>query len=527
MESQLLFYDRRKSSAQLQIEDRRNGERRKLFQVYSPERRRLASQVRRYEREAFKIPVHLDLGDKREETGYTHDISPEGLMMFSQAPLSVGMPLALVFSFGENICSLSVAGRVVSSRLVEEGGSLGWVTSVKFSDIQDFERNILTSALREFRKSAPIQKTSLLNVLISKSNPRHNGSTSFNGISIKTDRNHVIHNSTVHASKIIGWGSYLPEKQVMTSDINAFFDARAYRRVGDVIKHLTGIRARHFASDNQYPSDLAAQASFSALKDSGVDPKDLDVVIFCGVSRDVEEPATANILREKIGAKNAYVFDVSNACNGFVSAVDILDSFIASGRCQVGLVAAGEVMSQYINWAPRSRTDMKQSAMGYTFGDGGGAAVLCRTQKGENRGIQGRWSLSASSYWNVAVIPLMNESKRLFRSNGAEIERIALNYVPIGVEELMKSLNWSISDIDLIIPHQVSLHIIRNLFYKRLGVPSEKIIWTFPDHGNVGAASMPIAVSIAREEGRLRMGNKVLLVGGSGGFGVGVIGLIV
>src|SRR5207248_6753266 len=110
------------------------------------------------------------------------------------------------------------------------------------------------------------------------------------------------------------------------------------------------------------------------------------------------------------------------------------------------------------------------------------------------------------------VVPLINNhSKRFFRSNGAEIERAALQYVPVGVEETMKMLEWDVDDIDLIIPHQVSSHIIENLFYKRLGMPTEKVFWSFPMHGNVGAASMPVALCKALDEGRLKYGDKILL----------------
>jgi len=120
----------------------------------------------------------------------------------------------------------------------------------------------------------------------------------------------------------------------------------------------------------------------------------------------------------------------------------------------------------------------------------------------------------------------MNSSKRLFMSNGVEIERAALEYVPTGVEETMRMLEWDVDDIDLIIPHQVASHIIENLFYKTLHMPPEKVYWSFPRHGNIGAASIPVALCEALNEGRAKIGDKVLLVGGSGGFGVGVIGLV-
>ena len=523
----IVFYERRKESKLVDFHDRRTVQRRKQEVGIVQDHRRLASQVRRYEREAFKIPIRLKLQDK-EISGYTHDICPEGLLVFTDVALSPGAPMDLKFSFGENICHLNISGQVVFCHLSQEGEAPRHSIGIKFSGIRDFEKSILTSVVEELKQGPTIQEKSLLNILVSQDTLVQE----VVDFSLRIPRSFeevpgTIHKSCIHASKIIGWGSYLPDKEVTSSDINEILSAKGYKHVGDVVKHLTGIKTRRYVSKNQYPSDMAVQASRSALKNAGVEPEDLEVIIFCGVSRDVEEPATANIVREKIGAKNAYVFDLSNACNGFVSGIDVLDSFILSGRCEIGLVVAGEVMSQYITWEPHSRKDLKLSAMSYTFGDGGGAAVVCRVREGEEQGIRASWFLSDSSYWDVAVIPLLNGHDRLFKSVGSKIEDAALKHVPVGVEEIMRMLKWDISEIDLIIPHQVSSHIIKNLFYDRLGMPPEKVFWSFPRHGNVGAASMPVAVCEAFKEGQLKSGDKVLLVGGSGGFGVGIMGLIV
>ena len=166
------------------------------------------------------------------------------------------------------------------------------------------------------------------------------------------------------------------------------------------------------------------------------------------------------------------------------------------------------------------------SSMSYTFGDAGGAAVLQPIKAGDEQGIRARWFLSDGSYWRVAVIPLIDTVLRYFKSNAANIEAAALEHVPGGVEEVMKMLDWDIDRIALIIPHQVSAQIIEGLFFEKLAMPREKIYWSFPKHGNVGAASMPVALCTAVDEGRLSPGDKVLLVGGSGGFGAGVMGLV-
>jgi len=297
-------------------------------------------------------------------------------------------------------------------------------------------------------------------------------------------------------------------------------------KFGDVVGSVTGIQSRRYAGSQVCPSDLAIEASRQALKNAGIDARDIDVLISCGVARDVEEPATAYIIQQKLGASNAYCFDLANACNGFISALDVMDSFIASGRCEIGLVAVGDVLSQYVTWDATSRKDLHLSSMSYTFGDGGGAAVVERVNKGETQGIRARWFLSDGSYWRVAVIPLIDTDHRLFKSNAANIEEAALRHVPGGVREVMETLNWTLDDIALVIPHQVSSQINENLFFKELGMPPEKIFWSFPRHGNVGAASMPVALCAAIEQGRAKTGDKILLVGGSGGFGAGVIGLV-
>src|SRR3989475_7676623 len=482
--------------------------------------------ARKYDRELLRIPVRLQLQGK-EFSGFSHDFSPAGLQIIVQTALKTGTPLALQCTFGE-VCYLNLSAQVVfcqpANRASENVFSLG----IKFSAIRDWEDKILGSAIQELKQGGGQLEKSLLTVHVTEDTMALDAADWYTHTEItlaQTPR--TIRRSCIHTSKIIGWGAYLPPNEITNQDISAMLNLNGGKtNFGDVVGTLTGIKSRRYAGSRIYPSDLAVEASIVALRNAGIDPKDLEVIISCGVARDVEEPATAYIIQEKLGAHNAYCFDLANACNGFLSAVDVLDSFIASGRCEIGLVTGGEVISQYINWDPETRDELRLSTMGYTLGDGGGAAVLTRVTAGDQRGLKASWFLSDSSYWRAAVVPLMNSSKRLFMSNGVEIERAALEYVPTGVEETMRMLEWDVDDIDLIIPHQVASHIIENLFYKTLHMPPEKVYWSFPRHGNVGAASIPVALCEALNEGRAKIGDKVLLVGGSGGFGVGVIGLV-
>jgi 3-oxoacyl-[acyl-carrier-protein] synthase-3 len=478
---------------------------------------------RQHKREILTIPFSLRHQDA-EISGHSRDISSSGLALQCKTGLESGTPLALKCTFGE-IGYLNLVGQIVFCQSVEDGSS---VIGIKFSALRGWEQKILDSAIQELLLNSTTVEKSLLTIHVSEDTMALEAASFYaRSQTPRSDKARPAHTSCIHASKIIGWGGFLPPNEITNQDVNSMLRVGGHRtRFGEVVGSLTGIQSRHYTSSKVFPSDLAVEASRIALKQAGVTPQDIDVIVSCGVARDVEEPATAYIIQEKLGARNAYSFDLANACNGFISAIDVVDSFIATGRCEIGLVAVGDVLSQFVTWEARSKKDLHMSSMSYTFGDGGGAVVIQRAQKGDVRGIRARWFLSDSSYWKVAVIPLMETPKRLFKSNAAEIERAALEHVPGGVETVLDMLQWTIDDVDLFIPHQVSSQIIENLFYKRLNVPKEKVYWSFPHHGNVGAASMPVALHGAWNEGRLKLGDKVLLVGGSGGFGAGVIGMI-
>ncbi|HLC44878.1 MAG TPA: 3-oxoacyl-[acyl-carrier-protein] synthase III C-terminal domain-containing protein [Patescibacteria group bacterium] len=524
------FYERRKENGPIAFDDRRLNQRRNQVQLVSEERRRLASQVRRYEREAFKIPVCLKVRDK-EISGFTHNICPNGLLVFTDSVLRAGTPMTLQFSFGDNVCYLNIVGQVVFCLSPEsEGGSLGQAIGIQFSAIREFERKILASAVEDLRQNPATQEKSLLNIFVAVDHLAHEAA----GFSIQAPGTMVemprtLRRASVHASKIIGWGAYHPQGEVTAEEITARVHYGEHKNVGQVVEALTGIKSRRYDSSNRFPSDLAAEASRAALRSAGIAASDLDVIIFCGISRDFDEPATANVLQEKLGATKSYVFDIGNACNGFVTAIDLLDSLIASGRCETGLVATGELISPYIDWKPRSKEDFKHSIFGYTIGDAGGAAVLTRINHGEDRGIRARWFLNDGSYWRLAIAGSMegaNPFDKFFKSKGVDLELASIKCTPAGIGEILGLLQWSIDDVDLVIPHQIPVSIQQNLYNKALGIPDEKLFWTFPQYGNNATASMPVAVCEALKEGRVKEGDRVLLLGAAAGFSAGIVGIV-
>ena len=484
---------------------------------------------RLHSRESLQIELQLDRG-KATVPSHTIDISVAGLSLICEINLLPGTPLRLRFCVG-GTAYLHLVGQVIFCRPSSSGAATGYVSGIKFAALREWDRALLVSAIVELTTHGDTLGQSFLSVHISEDSLGLEAA----GIAVHTSRaledwSIPPRRSCMHAAKITGWGSYLPEQEISNQEISARVNAPGYKNVGEVIETLTGIKSRRYENPERYPSDLAAAAAMEALNNAGMDATDLDVIIFFGISRDFHEPATANVVQEKIGAKNAYVYDLANACNGFITAVDTLDSMIASGRCENGLVVTGELISPYIDWDPKTKKDFRLSIFSYTIGDSGGAAVLSRVRPEEKRGIQARWFLSAGSHWRLALAGELkgaNAHNKYFKSEGREMETLSYDYMPIGFQEITRLLGWSMADIDLVIPHQIPVSILENTYHKAVGIPLEKLYWTFPKYGNLATASMPVAMCEAMKHGRVRLGDKVLFAGGAAGFSAGYIGVIV
>jgi len=483
-----------------------------------------AVELRRCPRALARIPARLTV-DGQVYDFSTRNIGADGMQLAANIDLAANTPLVVQWHFNGHV-HYDIAGQVVYNNRCEGAFDGPQGVGIAFLGRREWERKMLAAAAERLLTHPEDQAGSSIAISVA-GHALSLGQKKFYCRSRQpaADKLGMLRTATSHAAKIAGWGAYVPPNELNNTDVNSILKVKGDSTgFADIVGRLTGIKTRRYAGSAMLPSDLAVEAGRQALARAGVDPRDLDVIISCGVARDVEEPATAYIIQEKLGADRAYCFDLVNACNGFISALDVLDSFIASGRCRTGLVAVGDILSQYVTWDAKSPNDLHMSSMGYTFGDAGGAAVLTRRDT-NSQGLHGSWFLSDGSYWKVAVIPLIDQKARYFKSNASNIERAALEHVPGGVEEVMTFLGWTVEDIKLVIPHQVSSQIIEDLFYKRLRMPPEKIYWSFPHHGNVGAASMPVALCHAMEAGLAAPGDKILLVGGSGGFGAGVIGL--
>lgn len=333
----------------------------------------------------------------------------------------------------------------------------------------------------------------------------------------------------IRNSIIAGIGCFIPQEVITNSDIDVRLKSRGNGniRVGSFIEGMTGIKERRYAPDGIHSSDLAAYAAEAALNNAGLKPEDLDTILFTSCSRDLGEPATACIVQHKLGAYNAKrVMDVSNACNSFLSGLDVMNSLISTGQAKTGLVVSGEKLSAFVNWDLKDQSDLKSGFAALTLGDGGGAIVLTANNGNNDRGILVSHFFSDGSQWELSVvmgggcISPRNAIDSYFRCDALKLNSLALKHLPDVIGKVLDLSGYSSRDIDLVVPHQVSYSIIEHIS-KRFDYPIENIMVTLDKYGNIGAASVPIALSIAIEEGRIGRGSRVLLVVGAAGFSAG------
>lgn len=334
-----------------------------------------------------------------------------------------------------------------------------------------------------------------------------------------------------YGSKIISVGYYVPEKIVKIKDIekNLKFKEKLGVPYG-ILERLTGCREHREAHPETNASDLAVKASEQAIKQAGISVKDIDLIIFGACCQDITEPATANIIQEKLGALGAQVFDVKNACNAFLNGMDIADSLISTDKVKTVLIAAGEVASIYVDLDIKKKEDLDLKASGLTLGDGGGAAIMTKSNTSES-GLKASRFTSDGTQWRLAVIygggtmyP-RDPSQCYFLSDSVKIIGLAFEKIPAIMIKVMKDAGWKPEDVDLVVPHQVTLKIITDIM-NSVKIPFDRAIVTVDRYGNTAATTIPIALGTALESGRMKPGSKILLVGGAAGFSVGVLALV-
>lgn len=310
-------------------------------------------------------------------------------------------------------------------------------------------------------------------------------------------------------SKIIGIGSYVPLNVLTNSDLEKLVDTS-----DEWIVSRTGIKQRHI-SVTENTSDLSTKAAIEALSNSNLKAEELDYIIVATCTPDKFIPSTACIVQKNIGAKNAAAFDVSAACTGFIYALHLASSLIKANTAKNILVIGAEVFSKILNWEDRSTCVL--------FGDGAGAAIL---SKDEEYGIISSKIHSDGDKWDALVVDALNirnpfvdkeKSDNFVSMNGGEIFKFAVKAFESAVKELTSEANISIDDIDFVIPHQANYRIIETIG-RRLNIPMSKFITNLEDVGNTSAASVPLALYDGVKSGKIKKGDKILLIGFGGGL---------
>jgi len=313
-------------------------------------------------------------------------------------------------------------------------------------------------------------------------------------------------------SILTGVGAYLPERAVSNDEL-----ARTVETSDEWIRERTGIRQRYIAAPHETAAFMATAAARGALADAGAEPAEVDAIILATSTPDQAFPATALRVQAALGVAGGFGFDIAAACAGFIYALSVADSMIRTGQARGALVIGSEVYSRILNWQDRGTCVL--------FGDGAGAVFLraCKGGGSIDRGIlsthlHAQGSLGDILYVDGAVG--RQDKPGYLVMNGREVFRQAVVRLAEAVEEALAANGLTQRDIDWLVPHQANRRII-DAMGRKLGLLPERVVITVDRHANTSAASVPLALAEARQDGRIRNGDLVLMEALGGGLAWG------
>ena len=307
-------------------------------------------------------------------------------------------------------------------------------------------------------------------------------------------------------SRILGTGSYLPEKILTNADLEKMVETS-----DEWITERTGIKQRHIAAEGETTSMLAEQASRRAIEAAGIDKDEIDLIIVATTTPDRVFPSTACLLQQKLDIHGCPAFDVQAVCTGFVYALGVAEKFIRSGSVRRALVVGAETLSRIVDWSDRGTCVL--------FGDGAGAVVLGAS---EEPGILSTHLHADGSYealltTNGGVSEGIHGEAAFIEMKGNEVFKMAVNTLGRIVDETLAANDMVKGDVDWLVPHQANTRII-GATARKLKLPMERVVMTVSHHGNTSAASVPLALDTAVRDGRIQRGETLLLEAFGGGF---------
>jgi 3-oxoacyl-[acyl-carrier-protein] synthase-3 len=318
-------------------------------------------------------------------------------------------------------------------------------------------------------------------------------------------------------STVLGMGHYVPPRTVTNDDLAVLMET-----TDEWITQRTGIKERHWIEGDVGASELAEHASREALAEAGLTAADIDLVLFATLSPDLNFPGSGCLLQARLGVPGVPAMDIRNQCTGFLYGLKTADAYIRSGMARNVLVVGSEVHSTGLDISTRGRD------VAVLFGDGAGAAVVGAATD-DSRVIDtelhadGRFAeilmveVPASRLNPRLTVEMMEAGRHYPKMDGRSVFKHACERLPEVIQSILQRNGYTLADVDVMVPHQANLR-INEMVARQLGFPAEKVVHNIQRYGNTTAASIPIALHEAVQQGRIQKGQLVLLAG----FGAGL-----
>jgi len=315
---------------------------------------------------------------------------------------------------------------------------------------------------------------------------------------------------TVLRSVVLGYGAYLPERVLTNDEL-----ARTVDTSDEWIVQRTGIRQRHIAAEGEFTSHLGLKAAQAAIANAGIDVQSIDLIVLATSTPDNTFPATAVQIQNALGIHHGAAFDLQAVCTGFIFALATADNFLKAGAFKRALVIGAETFSRLLDWDDRGTCVL--------FGDGAGAIILeAQPMSGTSadRGVLTTHLRSDGAHKDKLFVdggPSTTGTVGHLRMEGREVFRHAVGMITDVIVDAFAATGTTADDIDWLVPHQANKRII-DASAKKLNTAPEKVVLTVDRHGNTSAVSIPLAIAVAADDGRIKKGDLVMLEAMGGGF---------
>ena len=309
------------------------------------------------------------------------------------------------------------------------------------------------------------------------------------------------------ATLMISVGSYLPQRIMTNEELTELVDTS-----DEWIRQRTGITQRHIVAEGEMTSDLARRAAEQALERAGLAASDIDLIIIATSTPDDTFPSTATKVQHQLGARGAIAFDVQAVCAGFVYALDVADAMRTAGRGKRALVIGAESFSKILDWSDRSTCVL--------FGDGAGAVILERSEEASGYGVLATKLHADGAHRDILYVdggPSSSGDVGHVRMEGNKVFRHAVDKLSSVMDEVLEAADMPVAEVDWLVPHQANIRIIEGM-QKKMGLSDDRVVKTVHEHANTSAASIPLALSAAVGDGRVRNGQVLAFEAIGGGL---------